>query len=558
MKKPIILLLLIGQLSIINCQLSTAQNDTTLSRVVTVERDFQPVIQSMGKINQRPSILSHEVQLNPVVYSTYSDSLTIGHTLNPLRAAEARFTPQAPLNGILDGGIGHYNTHLLFGYQLKHKEKMTLDLYANHDAYWGINDILTQSQLGMQVKRHFSKADLYVQVDGAHEYWSHYTPAMIDEENFARATGYIGLRSNDKTDPVQYRLQTGYTAYFAGFIGTIIPAQIEQNIRTYADIHWQKEYHGAGANIMIQNTFYPKEEEYIAPRHALRVEPFYQYTDKHIRLHAGVNLDMNILQAEQKKQASDVRFRPSPNVTFEWRMMDDIFHLYADAKGMYDMGTIEEYIGYNRYGYFDDAIGNYNPLPYTPVDAQIGVKIRPFKTLLLDIHGGYALLKNQYYMYAHLNNKNVFGELTEEYTYGFSYQQSDYHRWQLGASLHYHYQDIIELNASGNYYFWQHKSDTPIYDRPNWDVKARLDIHLDSKWSIYSDNQFAGSRLACTSKGDKVLKPIISLNIGGQYAINRWLVAYLQLNNYLNRKHDIFYGYPAQSINFLLGIKWQF
>ena len=46
MRKSMILLVATYLLSI--CPLSMAQNDTTLKRVVTVERDFQPVIQNAG------------------------------------------------------------------------------------------------------------------------------------------------------------------------------------------------------------------------------------------------------------------------------------------------------------------------------------------------------------------------------------------------------------------------------------------------------------------------------------------------------------------------------
>ena len=126
----------------------------------------------------------------------------------------------------------------------------------------------------------------------------------------------------------------------------------------------------------------------------------------------------------------------------------------------------------------------------------------------------------------------------------------------MGASLHYHYRDILELNVAGNYYFWT--AEQPIYDRPNWDIKARLDVHIDSKWSIYSENYFAGKSIAQTSQGDQIKKPHISLNIGGQYTFNNWLHVYLQLNNYLNRKNDIFYGYQSQGCHFLLGVKYKF
>ena len=128
----------------------------------------------------------------------------------------------------------------------------------------------------------------------------------------------------------------------------------------------------------------------------------------------------------------------------------------------------------------------------------------------------------------------------------------------------------MELNVNGNYYLFNRTEPLQpgiieptdpqqiAYDRPNWDLKARVDVHIDSKWSIYSDNYFAGSRWAYTSEGDKQIKPIISLNIGGQYAINRWLLVYLQLNDYLNRKDEIFYGFQSQGIHFLAGIRWQF
>ena len=134
--------------------------DTTINRVVTVERDFQPVIQSAGKIDQRPIILQPDLQLNPVVYSTYSTPLAVGHNIHPLQVAETKFTPQAPLNGVLEGAVGYRNTHLLFGYQLQKKHN-DLNLYANHDAYWG-KDAQSQSKIGMNFTHHFNKVDILV------------------------------------------------------------------------------------------------------------------------------------------------------------------------------------------------------------------------------------------------------------------------------------------------------------------------------------------------------------------------------------------------------------
>lgn len=544
MRKSIILFIAICQLSILNCHLSIAQNDTTLKRIVTVERDFQPVIQSAGKINQRPNILSTEIPLAPVIYSTYTDSLSIGHTLNPLQVAEARFISQAPLNGILEAAGGYRNSHFLFGYQIHQKKKMSLNLYANHDAYWG-KDALSESQLGMQVTRHFSGTDFYFGIEGdnqAYSYRHDNQTAYFPWRSLWNAKANLGLRSTSKA-AVQYLLQTGYNAFI------VEQFAVEHQVQSHLHLHWSNNTHSAGVKAYVQNNFYSSFDTTLtySPRHAFRIEPFYAYDDKHIHLHVGVNLNMNIGTGTQLSTVENLSFAPSPNVQFEWNMMDNIFHIYAHATGHYALGSLEEYLGYNRYLNIAQGLAWREPRAYTPVDAQLGFKLRPTRTLLIDIYGGYAYLLNAYNMKAILDATKTVSD--------YQMWLQDIQQWKVGANLHYHYRDIIEVNVGGNYYFYT----TTVFDRPNWDAYARIEAHIDSKWSVYSENYFAGTREAYIAPYlSTTLRPVVSLNIGGQYAINRWLAVYAQVNDYLNRKHDIFYGYKSQGIHFLLGVKWQF
>ena len=544
MRKSIILFIAICQLSILNCHLSIAQNDTTLKRIVTVERDFQPVIQSAGKINQRPNILSTEIPLAPVIYSTYTDSLSIGHTLNPLQVADARFVSQAPLNGILEAAGGYRNSHFLFGYQIHQKKKMSLDLYANHDAYWG-KDALSESQLGMQVTRHFSGTDFYFGIEGdnqAYSYRHDNQTAYFPWRSLWNAKANLGLRSTSKA-AVQYLIQTGYNAFI------VEQFAVEHQVQSHFNLHWSNNTHSAGVKAYVQNNFYSSFDTSLtySPRHAFRMEPFYAYDDKHIHLHVGVNLNMNIGTGTQLSTVENLSFAPSPNVQFEWNMMDNIFHIYAHATGRYALGSLEEYLGYNRYLNIAQGLAWREPRAYTPVDAQLGFKLRPTRTLLIDIYGGYAYLLNAYNMKAILDATETVSD--------YQMWLQDIQQWKVGANLHYHYRDIIDVNMGGNYYFYT----TTVFDRPNWDAYARIEAHIDSKWSVYSENYFAGTREAYIAPYmSTTLRPVVSLNIGGQYAINRWLAVYAQVNDYLNRKHDIFYGYKSQGIHFLLGVKWQF
>ena len=564
-----------------------AQTDTTLNRVVTVERDFQPVIQSAGKVNQRPAVLQHDLQLSPVVYSTYSAPLSVGHNIQWLQASETQFTPQAPLNGVLEGAVGYRNTHFLFDYQIHQKKKHSLYLYANHDAYWG-KDAQSQSKIGMNFTHHFNKVDIYFNVEGAQEYWQYKQRISKNNEvskwftinelkyrnNIWAANTNVGIVST-YNNPIQYRIQTGYKLLAA------TPLKTEHQVRSLINLFWSNDTHTAGLNANVQNYLYStttsKKDLYITPHHALRIEPFYRYNKNNLLLHVGVNLDLNIDPLIQNKwftNSDKLSFAPSPNIQFDWHTNNRFFHLYADIQGSYGTAAMEEIYAYNRYvSYkYDDS----HAAPYTPIDATLGFKLRPSKTLLIDIYGGYAMVFDQFINVSNISEygwKNTMPPIippdsTHLTSATYELGLSNYQQWKVGGALHYHYRDIVELNVHGNYYFFRRTEpikpveDTehhPVaYDRPDWDLKARLDVHIDSKWSIYSDNYFAGSRWANTSDGNKQIKPIISLSIGGQYIINRWLSVYLQLDDYLNRKDEIFYGFRSQGIHFLAGVRWQF
>ena len=86
-----------------------------------------------------------------------------------------------------------------------------------------------------------------------------------------------------------------------------------------------------------------------------------------------------------------------------------------------------------------------------------------------------------------------------------------------------------------------------------------------------------GSRIALATDGEHILKPVIDLNLGVQY--NMWvgkaakassngqtlrpeqkpnLILFAQINNWLHRKNELYYGYRSQGINCLIGATFKF
>lgn len=577
-----------------------AQNDSVLNRSVTVERDFQPVIQAAGKVATKPSVVETTIEPAPIEYSEYTASVTPSSTLHPLLSQPTRFAAADEYHGYIRAGLGHPNTLFDFGYRLDDGKKSILDVYAHHKAEWGLAT-LSKTTLGLDFTHNFSTCDLYFGLNGGNIYYhkyGHFYDYSQDHAMWARndesyanrqpltdkdktslwtAEAYIGVQANAKQD-VQYQFQTGYMLFAKP------GAVAEHQVRTKASFDWHSEAHHVGLNAYVQNNFLQLKGNVAAAipdslyrdRHNFRIEPYYAYEGNRIRIHVGVNFDLNLGKGHQHlSNIEDLSFAPSPHINLEAQIAKNWLTIYADVMGYQGMGTLQSYMEENRYSLIHAGI--IHPCGvYTPVDAEVGFHIRPHRDLLIEIHGGYAYMMDDDYWIATADSNSVLTQINFPLPIGeFVHRHTDYQRGKVGGQLNYHYQDIVRINLNGDYYLWS--ADTTVYDRPNWELGLRIDGKIDKHWSLYSDNRFMGSRVALATDGEHILKPVIDLNLGVQY--NMWvgkaakansngqtlrpeqkpnLILFAQINNWLHRKNELYYGYRSQGINCLIGATFKF
>ena len=601
--KPLVLLGLLGFLGLLATP-AFAQSDD-LNRSVTVERDFQPVIQAAGKIATKPAVVETTIEPAPIEYSSFTADVTPSTTFNPLLSQPTRFEAGKNYDGYIRGALGHPNTLFDFGYHLDDGKRSILDVYAHHKAEWGLA-ALSKTKVGLDFRHPFNSCELYFGLNGGNIYYHKYghfydysqvwgmweknkiaypgphnlTP--LDKTALWTVEAFFGLRSTPKQE-VQYDIRTGYNLFSKP------GAVTEHQIRTKGGFDWHGDAHHVGLQAYVQNNFLQLgslsaaiPDSLYNSRHSIRLEPYYAYEGQRVRLHVGVNLDLNIgLGRNELSGTSNISFAPSPHVNLEAQIAKEWLTVYADATGSFGLGSLQEYMEENRYRLIHAGIIEHHVQAYTPVDAEIGFHIRPARGLLLELHGGYAYMLNQTVLVAHTTT-TPFVELPgvnyEKGDFGFLY--ATYSRGKVGGQINYHFRDVVRINLNGDYYFWS--GTTPVYDRANWDMCLRIDGRIDKHWSLYSENRFEGSRTALVSNGkDYTLRPIIDLNLGLEY--NMWLgklrdvgksgyrdtgvlkpeqkpnlTLFLQLNNWLHRKNEYLYGYRSQGINFLVGATFRF
>ena len=598
-----IMLIVNCTLLIVHCAFS---QDTTLTRNVTVEREFQPIVQSAGKINVRPKVRETTLPAAEVAYSDYNATLSPAFNTNSLLSQPMRFTTPHQYNGYVRGGLGHTNTLFDFGYRLDDQKNSILDVYANHRAEWG-RRANSNTRIGFDFRHTFSTCDLYFGFRRANRFYTRYgryydgdkglTAAHYrdlqpeDKQNIWTVDAFAGVKSNNKSD-IQYQAQVGYTLF-------ALPDYVsEHQMRTTANIDWSSDAHHVGGRVYVQNSFLQTDQvadSLFNARHAIRIEPYYAYLGNRFSIHVGVNFDVKVGRGKFLSNLDNVTFAPSPKVEFEAQIAKKWLTLYGTAQGSLAMGTLQNYMTGMPYREINPGITSHHVGGYTPIDAQLGFHIRPYRDLLIDIYGGYAYQKNRLTTVATVDTVALADRTILPGT--FSYLYSDYGCGKIGASFSYHYQDIINIHLWGNYYFWQafrHENldkngyfdksgytqvkvdPNGVYDRAKWDAGLRIDARIDKHWSLYSDNRFVGSRTALGSVPDaegafeRTLKPTIQLSLGCQYetvvgsksfrekTTQPNLVVFFQLNNYIHRHNDIWYGYQSEGINFLMGVTYKF
>ena len=557
-----------------------AAQETTdeIERTVTVEREFQPAIQPAGKIYVRPEVYEPEIDSVEVRYSDFTQPMQDidNNSVIPLDYSELNFTRPNSTNGYLRGAVGHTATLFDFRYRMRERKKVTLDLNAHHLGQWGRKTV-ANSGLGFDFTRHGQNMQFFFGADATNWYLTRYgkyfqytdlnkmTGRFVGLKHYSDFTSEdksaqwevntrIGLRSAENK-AVTYSLQTGYEAF------VMRQGSVEHIIDTKGMFSWKRDAHSVGANLSVEDHFYKEDAAILAAMnptfyyttldktdyHAIKLNPYYQYTGKRFFCIGKGKV-----------------FLPSPDVLFEGYLTRDWLAIYGGVSGNYSTSSVREHFSYLRYLHPENEIASNQNRNYTPVSPLLGFKLRPQKNLLLQVYAGWDYTKWDVFYLPDIAQKGYFNLVG-----------SDHQSWTVGAKVHFHYKDIVTVAANAFYKIWDMKSafyldPTKSYydmglarghilDRPTWGLTVRVDGKIDSKWSVYSDNYFGGGRYALDGTGCIVaVAPTIDLNLGVQYCIDKWLAVFLQLNNYLNRKNEVVYGYQTQGLNFLAGVSYTF
>jgi outer membrane cobalamin receptor len=437
-----------------------------------------------------------------------------------------------------------------------------------------INDNL----LGIDYNHAFEKAKLFADAQYTYSGFNYYgyekaTPdiyAINQVNNLFRI--HSGIASEDN-DEITYKVNLAYTLFKQKY-GNFDTDKGRTENRLMADVDLHAHFNstaGIGIRGSVKNYSYTIPMEPIISETLETILGNQDYTTFFANPYLtfeGDNWNTRLGASANAQVGGIKKFMVAPDVRFNWYPAEQFLFYLSVEGGIKDNSNYDLYYE-NRY--IDPTYRIYDSK--SPLDGTIGIDFSPASNWSIGLFTGYQMVKNEHF-YLMLYSPYILN--TEYFADIFIIEQSiipqygDAQIFKLGGSLKYAYQDIFDFSLKGTYYHWDVKklSDNSIeaLGLTAWNKPAFVgDLNLGYKIPVVPFHLDLTYHLETGRKSFNIntwnaesMKNIHDVSFAGTYTLNETIAVFAKANNLLFQKYDLWYGYPAQNFNIMLGVNIKF
>ena len=553
---------------------TTHPQDTTMSRTVVVEQEYNRDIMDASKVNVLPKVEEPTVSKKEVEYATTffpATSVPAG-LMNPYTGKEVQ-TGTTP--GYIRAGYGNLgNLDVLANYLFRLSKRDKLNVRFQMD---GMNGKLTlpftdgekwnayyyRTRANVDYTHQFNKLDLDIAGNFGLSNFNFKPGSVNGKQKFTSGDLHAGLRFIDETAPLRFNAETNLLMYerqhnifFNEYENEPNSGLKETIIRTKGDVTGaigdeQSITIAAEMNNFLYSGYTknaPAGNEYFKNYTALLLNPYYELNNDDWNLHIGANVDLSF--------GFDKSFRISPDVTAQY-IFSDSYVLYAKATGgklLNDFRRQEQLCPYAD-SYIPAAEESSVSRPfdtYEQINANIGFKASPYTGIWFHLFGGYQNLKNDL-MYSDLA---VINPTTGPIGSSLAFRQDNTSNVYAGGEFTYDYKDVFSFTARYTYRNWSSsRNEDLLCTKPENEISTSLRFQPVSALRLSIGYDFISRKQEAVSSP---LSDVSDLHLGASYNVFKGVSVYAQARNLLNKKYQYYIGYPAQGFNFLGGLSFRF
>lgn len=557
--------------------------DTTLTRQLELEREFNPTLQDANKINSLPAIREPQVTKANTDYATWATRAT-----PPLEIAlpkPGKIMTDIPFSlykGYVKLNAGNYaNIDGALGYRFLDSQSDKLNFMFLHSSSNGdvdYNQTSTPQFHKLRFMDNFGKFNyshifetsaLELETSFLHSQFNYYgnnlgAPRVHDDNN--QTLGVFNVRAalrNTQTDLLNYVGSLNFHNFSTKYGRTLTDEGLNGN-QIELDLDLNKSFMGgdnlAGVKGNFTGTFYdeiqlPQGEE-ISNFLMIDVNPYIHFEGFNWKVRLGANIDFVFDDENQ--------FYVSPNAALSV-MVTDNTSLYLNANGGVSKNTYLDMYKESRYIRPNTIVKH----SYTPLDIVAGTKIGAIDGFRIDIFGGYKKISNEHFLILQSNDPPVSSLPNEPWGYQeFLYPLlGDLSHSHIGARLHGNIWSPLDVSieVKKNFYTvdkvtglgWE-PTELKAWNKPGFETNIQATYSATNQLKIMLGYYFANDRWTIANGQSVTMNNLNDLNAGAIYNVNNMFSINLKANNILNQSYDIWYGHPTQGINVMGGFTFKF
>ena len=524
-----------------------AQKDTTLTRTVVVENEYNPEIMDASKINLLPKVNEQAVNKRNIDYI---------NSVSPFTAWD--FIPLPPNvllkdnlyagRGYVNAGYGNYgNAVLSAGYRFNLGEKDMLNIKTGIEGKngtfnsWDNKDWsgrFYNTSAAVDYSHQFRNLLFKVGGDYTSQVYNYMNSPATDKQHNSMADIHFGIASSGENLPLYFSAQIGYSYFDQKYSLDGFEQGRQSDFYINGDVYGKlNEYQRVGIKFDMDNISYSSDN--FKSYTSLCMNPYFSLNNDDWNIRIGAHVDW------QSGNGGGIDF--SPDIKAEY-LFSDSYVLYINGEGGRVLNDFNRLNSLSPYFIMRNQLKS----TYVPLDAKLGFKASPVNGLWFNAFAGYRMVD-------------------DELSYGFplseiyytSFLQDKAKCGYIGGEIKYDYKDKFNITFNATSYSW--KSD---YDKEDLFLaaKPKLSINIAAEAEII-DNLRLNAGYEYMKRGkiklaDNYIRTdlgtVSNLYLGANYELFKNITVFVNVNNLFNKQYYNDNGYPVEKLNFIGGMKFIF
>ena len=551
----------------------TQPADTLLRRQLELDREFNPTLMEVQKINSLPALPPPTVHRANTNFSTWA-----GRAIPPMEIAlpspgtAMTEIPFQRRRGYVWLNAGNYaNVDGALGYRLVERAGSTLALHFLHNSTNGDvnfvqndadprrNSAFMMDNFGkLRFNQLFHEAVFNMHASYLHSMFNYYGNSFGEERWFNNDRQRLGVFNANvgfemnrfdrfnvlgSVDVKNFNTLFGETLDVSGIRGNEIDAMVGFNQPFQAG--------NTNSRIGIDGRFfaaiYGGNNEHIQNYSQLTAAPYISFESSLFRARLGADAQMQFIDGNR------VRIVPNVDVNL---FLGAHSSLFARVHGGFSPNTYLQMMNQSR---FIDPLFAASVKPsFTIVDIEAGARIGQLDGFRFDLFGGFRQTDDAHFliMGQRIGTSEVipadapirpiealmpvFGNLSHSHIGGMI-QTNIFPPLDISLRVKRNFYNIRDFEIT--------TVDAKAYGLPGLTADVRAILRASNSLSFTTNFHFAGDRWSFFDGENVRMRNISDLNLGAMYRINDSFSLNVRANNVLFQRYDIWFGHPAQGFN---------